>query len=105
MPNDAVNYAYTKETAGGKTLAEARRDRSKEGEASQSTMKQGYDRWVKGTSKDIADTMAAKANEDVKHPSYKKGGMVRKTGLAKLHKGEKVLTRKQAGKHRGGKRG
>ena len=105
MPNDAVNYAYTKETAGGKTAAEARRDRSKEGEASQQTMKEGYDRWVKGTSKDIANTMAAKATEDMKYPSYKKGGMVRKTGLAKLHKGEKVLNRKQARKSQGGKRG
>lgn len=28
-------------------------------------------------------------------PSYKKGGMVKKTGLAKVHKGEKVLTKKQ----------
>jgi hypothetical protein len=29
-------------------------------------------------------------------PSYKKGGKVRKTGLARLHKGERVLTKKQA---------
>jgi hypothetical protein len=28
--------------------------------------------------------------------SYKRGGRVRKTGKAKLHKGEKVLTRRQA---------
>lgn len=27
--------------------------------------------------------------------SYKKGGIVKKTGLAKLHKGERVLTTKQ----------
>lgn len=30
------------------------------------------------------------------YPSYRKGGMVKKTGLAKLHKGERVLTTKQA---------
>jgi hypothetical protein len=29
-------------------------------------------------------------------PSYKKGGKVKKTGVAKLHKGERVLTAKQA---------
>lgn len=27
--------------------------------------------------------------------SYKRGGKVRKTGLARLHKGERVLTKKQ----------
>lgn len=31
-------------------------------------------------------------------PSYKKGGMVKKTGLAKLHKGEKVMTKDQVKK-------
>jgi hypothetical protein len=31
--------------------------------------------------------------------SYKKGGKVKKTGLAKLHKGERVLTKKQAKKY------
>lgn len=30
--------------------------------------------------------------------SYKKGGKVKKTGLYKLHKGERVLTKKQAKK-------
>ena len=29
-------------------------------------------------------------------PSYKKGGKVRKTGLARLHKGERVLNKRQA---------
>jgi hypothetical protein len=29
-------------------------------------------------------------------PSYKKGGKVRKTGLARLHKGERVLNKSQA---------
>lgn len=28
-------------------------------------------------------------------PSFAKGGMVKKTGLAKVHKGERVLTAKQ----------
>lgn len=31
-------------------------------------------------------------------PAYKKGGKVKKTGPAKLHKGERVLTAKQAKK-------
>lgn len=30
--------------------------------------------------------------------SYKKGGKVKKTGLALVHKGERVLTKKQASK-------
>ena len=33
-------------------------------------------------------------------PSYKRGGKVKKTGPAKLHKGERVLTKRQAGKVR-----
>jgi hypothetical protein len=32
--------------------------------------------------------------------SYKRGGKVSKTGLAKVHKGERVLTAKQARKFR-----
>ena len=32
---------------------------------------------------------------------YKHGGMVRKTGMARVHKGERVLTRKQARRYRG----
>lgn len=32
-------------------------------------------------------------------PSYHKGGKVRRTGLARLKKGEVVLSRKQARKH------
>jgi hypothetical protein len=34
-------------------------------------------------------------------PSYKRGGKVRKTGLAKLHKGEVVVPKGQAKKMRG----
>ena len=34
-----------------------------------------------------------------KVPSYKKGGKVKKTGLAKLHKGERVLNTKQTKKY------
>ncbi len=33
---------------------------------------------------------------DAQYGSYKRGGKVRKTGLAKVHKGEIVLTRSQA---------
>ena len=32
--------------------------------------------------------------------SFKRGGKVRKTGLAKVHKGEVVLTKRQAKSHR-----
>lgn len=32
--------------------------------------------------------------------SYKRGGRVRRTGLARVHKGERVLTIKQAGRMR-----
>lgn len=32
-------------------------------------------------------------------PSYKRGGKVRKTGIAKVHKGERVLTKKQQKKY------
>lgn len=42
-------------------------------------------------------------------PSYKRGGKVKKTGIAKLHKGERVLTVRQArkvgGKHANRPRG
>lgn len=34
------------------------------------------------------------------YDNYKRGGRVRKTGLARLHKGERVLTRKQARRYR-----
>lgn len=40
-------------------------------------------------------------------PSYKKGGRVRKTGLAKLHRGERVLNKRQEKRYEksaGGKR-
>ena len=32
--------------------------------------------------------------------SYKRGGVVRKTGMARVHKGERVLTKRQARKYR-----
>ena len=34
-------------------------------------------------------------------PSYKKGGKVKKTGMALVHKGERVMTRKQQRKMNG----
>lgn len=40
--------------------------------------------------KDLMKTMADKAPGG-KIPSYQKGGMVKRTGLAKLHAGEKVI--------------
>lgn len=36
--------------------------------------------------------------------SFKKGGKVKKTGMAKVHKGERVLTKKQQKKYCSGKR-
>jgi len=36
-------------------------------------------------------------------PSYKRGGKVRKTGLARVHRGERVLTKKQAKRYRRGR--
>ncbi len=38
------------------------------------------------------------AGNDRPIPGYKRGGKVKKTGLAKVHKGERVLTKKQAKK-------
>lgn len=35
--------------------------------------------------------------------SYKRGGKVKRTGLAKVHKGERVLTKKQQKRYRSGK--
>ena len=42
---------------------------------------------------------------DSEMASFKKGGKVKKTGPAYLHKGERVLNTKQARKYKGGKRG
>lgn len=36
------------------------------------------------------------SGEESDVPEYKRGGRVRKTGLAKVHKGERVLTKRQA---------
>jgi hypothetical protein len=55
-----------------------------------------------GTDGRGAGRMERKVEEE-QVPSYKKGGKVKKTGLARLHKGEKVLTTKEA-KHLGGKK-
>jgi hypothetical protein len=49
----------------------------------------------KSKGKDITDEVG---------PGYKKGGTVKKTGLAKVHKGERVLTKKQAKKYSARKR-
>jgi hypothetical protein len=39
-------------------------------------------------------TPTSDKKQPAKVPSYKKGGKVKKTGLALLHKGEKVITKK-----------
>ena len=38
------------------------------------------------------------SSDDYDIPSFKRGGKVKRTGLARLHKGEKVLTKRQAKK-------
>jgi hypothetical protein len=37
-------------------------------------------------------------------PGFKRGGRVKRTGLARVHKGEKVLTKKQARRYRSKRR-
>jgi len=71
---------------------------------------------VKPTPKSLGSGMAAKAasaatdrNKQIAEaaadpPSYKKGGKVKKTGLALVHKGEKVLTKKQQKPGKSGKK-
>lgn len=50
--------------------------------------------------KDLSRAVSQRATQAVAGPmaspaSFAKGGMVKKTGLAKVHKGEKVLTARQ----------
>lgn len=68
---------------------------------------------VAGTPFDTSDTPAVKSGQGKKRQhikgsllsgSYKRGGKVKRTGLAKVHKGERVLTKKQASKLRKGKK-
>ncbi len=42
--------------------------------------------------KDLSQAVNKRAVEAVSMPSFKKGGLVKKTGPARLHKGERVLT-------------
>lgn len=42
-------------------------------------------------------------NRNKMMPSYKRGGKVKRTGAARLHKGEQVLNTKQAKRYRRGK--
>lgn len=65
---------------------------------------------VLGTPFDTSDTPFMKSGEGKKSRqhvkgsllsgSFKRGGKVKRTGMAKVHKGERVLTAKQAAKHR-----
>lgn len=50
--------------------------------------------------KDLSRAVSSRAASAVAAPmaspsSFAKGGLVRKTGMAKVHKGEKILTAKQ----------
>jgi hypothetical protein len=57
-----------------------------------------------GTPANTDDPGAPGASGNDSIPSFHRGGKVRKTGLARLKKGERVLTRKQqrrSGKSRG----
>lgn len=54
------------------------------------TIKKGYTALA---GKDLARAVSARASEAVAAPAaYKKGGVVKKTGRALVHKGEVVLT-------------
>ena len=58
------------------------------------TLKRGYNSLL---GKELAGAVNKKAISAVNSiPSFKKGGKMRKTGLARLHKGEVVLTATQA---------
>ncbi len=46
----------------------------------------------------IAIALSEARKSGAKIPKYKKGGKVKKTGMAMVHKGERVLTKKQAKK-------
>ena len=46
----------------------------------------------------------AQGGDDSMTPEFKRGGKVKRTGLAKVHKGEEVLTSSQARKYRRGKK-
>lgn len=64
----------------------------------------------KGKGDDTSDTKISTVPYEpsrIDIPSYKKGGRVRKTGLAKLHRGERVLNKRQEKRYEksaGGKR-
>jgi hypothetical protein len=51
--------------------------------------------------KNALNKLNSRADKMASPSSYKRGGKVRKTGLAKVHQGEKVLTHKQQSKSRG----
>ena len=51
-----------------------------------------------GVASGVAKGASAGMMQKMKMKGYKKGGKVKKTGPAKLHKGERVLTTKQAKK-------
>lgn len=48
-------------------------------------------------------TWGTAIGEQNRRPGYKRGGMVKKTGTAMLHKGEKVMTKAQTKKMQGKK--
>jgi hypothetical protein len=52
-----------------------------------------------------SSSTASSGDATITAGSYKRGGKVKKTGRAKVHKGERVLTKKQAAKYTRMKRG
>jgi hypothetical protein len=57
------------------------------------------------TGSDSGSSGAATEGDAAANPgSFKRGGKVRKTGMARVHKGERVLTKKQNKKYMSGKR-
>ena len=60
------------------------------------SMRDAGERMAEGAaSESLSRSNVQNPNTEVRMQSYKRGGKVRKTGLARLHKGEKVVKRKR----------
>ncbi len=57
-----------------------------------------HDAQVKKANESFAKPAPADKAPAAKVPSYKKGGMVRRTGLARVHKGERVIPKSKVAK-------
>lgn len=74
-----------------------------EGYADQATkMKKDKQRGILRKKKKAKDTQDGKPQGYAEPFSFKRGGRVKKSGMAKVHKGEVVLTKRQARKRKKG---